>query len=66
MATVITCSGCKFWVAKGVFKKEGECHRYPPAPVYTGGGGMLVAGSTPSFWPATSKDDFCGEAQLKG
>lgn len=47
------CSNCRAFAAL-----EGQCRRHAPIPVPTPGqGGILTYG----VWPATNKDNWCGE-----
>jgi hypothetical protein len=50
-----TCGNCRFWKDTGL---RGDCHRYPPTPVYEQGIGTMT-----SAWPSTAEKGWCGEFQ---
>ena len=60
-----TCETCKFWCKEPAYTK-GECRRFPPS-LYTTveGDSSNVRSNTPTGFPDTRPDDWCGEHQGK-
>ena len=51
-----TCESCRFWAGYPEYITAFECRRKSPKIVWNDGTILHRA-----IWPATSKDDWCGE-----
>ena len=49
------CKDCFHWEKTDKLANKGECHRYPPKPLESGG----------FLWPITDDLDWCGEYDPK-
>jgi hypothetical protein len=58
-----TCSICRYWHSASDDAVQGECHRYPPRPLFGAHWGVPGDGTSrvESFYPMVAAADWCGE-----